>query len=218
MRRRVEVPVDEDGQLKHVRQLGSHDLARDEEGAPLEPAWRSRRMDKEVATWSGFIWNDDTSCGGMLRLIARRQALGAVVINDPASPCDGGLFYFEFLIHENHPFAPPKVRLLTRCYHSGVDEHGSNPGCLSVVGGEWTPSMTIARLRLNFYAPLIAGQISDGSPRNPRMPEIAAQFKERRTEFETIAREWTERYAHGDIPFGRWTRESHFPIGCGGVL
>jgi hypothetical protein len=70
--------------------------------------------------------------------------------------------------------------------------------------------MTIARLLLKYNAPLVAGQSVDSStPRTPRMPEIATQFNERRAEFDAIAREWTDRYAHGDIPFGRWTRDNH---------
>jgi hypothetical protein len=103
----VEIPVDEDGQLKYVRQLGSHALDRGEEAGPVvQRAWHGRRMEKEVATWSSVMWCEEASCAGMLRLVTPRQALGAVVVNDPASPYDGGLLYFEFLIHAQHESSP----------------------------------------------------------------------------------------------------------------
>jgi hypothetical protein len=41
------------------------------------------------------------------------------------------------------------------------------------------------------------------------VPEIATQFKERRAKFDATAREWTRRFAHGEVPLGQWSRENH---------
>jgi ubiquitin-conjugating enzyme E2 D/E len=199
MRRPVQIPVDETGELKHVRQYGSHEPASSVSHTPSVSF--ERRMRKEESLWGvhELVGRDR-----MLRRVGAAQVLGAVAINDSSSPYDGGLFFFEFLLPGDYPFKPPKVRMLTRCYHSGVAKQGHDPGCLDITKDNWSPALTLSRMLLSYVSLIV-----DQNPDDPLVPDIAAQFKERRAEFDAIAREWTERYAHGDIPFGRWTRDNH---------
>jgi ubiquitin-conjugating enzyme E2 D/E len=198
MRRHAQIPLDETGELKHVRQYGAHEPA---SSVPqTASASFERRMRKEESLWK----EEHGHCNRMLRRVGAAHVLGAVAINDSRSPYDGGLFFFEFLLPADYPFKPPKVRMLTRCYHSGVTKHGSDPGCLDITKDNWSPALTLSRMLMS-YASLIVHQ----NPDDPLVPDIATQFKERPAEFDAIAREWTERYAHGDIPFGRWTPDNH---------
>ncbi len=201
MERSVAIPLDESGQLKYFRQKGSHAV---EVGDQLvtEVPMSMRRLAKEETEWK----IDEASLKDRaLRRTGPRQVIGAVAINDKSSPYDGGLFFFEFTLPSDYPFKPPRVRMLTRCYHSGVTKQGWDPGCLDITKDNWSPALNLLRVLLSYESLIV-----DQNPDDPLVPEVAEQYKHRRAEFNATAREWTHRYAHGDIPFGRWTRSNHW--------
>jgi ubiquitin-protein ligase len=56
-----------------------------------------------------------------------------------------GLFYFELIVPFAYPFKPPRVRMLTRCYHSRVTKQGWDPGSLDITKGDW-PTVRVSLL------------------------------------------------------------------------
>ncbi len=200
------VPHDADDDINYFRQRGSHAL--DNPALDREAAM-SRRLLKEMASWTEARVLRTFSEGAnemSLRFVSPLQVIGAVVINDETSPYRGGLFFFEFLLPEVYPFKPPRVRLLTRCYHFAVSECGTDPGCLDLVHDNWAPQHRLRKVFEEFVNVLLFKQIFTV---NTFMPEIRKEYKHRRAEFDAKARLWTQWYAHGDIPFGWWTRENH---------
>ena len=60
----------------------------------------------------------------------------------------------------------------------------------------WSPALTITKVLLS-----ICSLLTDPNPDDPLVPDIAKQYKEKRVEFDLIAREWTAIYANGESSF-----------------
>jgi hypothetical protein len=87
MRRRVEIPLDENGQLRHVRQTGSHALQRHNDQVSKQVG---RRLANEEVRWKRDNLRGDFF-DAALRRVAPRRVLGAITINESSSPDDGAL-------------------------------------------------------------------------------------------------------------------------------
>ena len=52
-----------------------------------------------------------------------------------------GKFVFNFIIGENYPHEPPKVKCATKVYHPNIDLKGNV--CLNILREDWKPVLTI---------------------------------------------------------------------------
>lgn len=78
----------------------------------------------------------------------------------------------------------------TKIYHPNINPTTGKHYCLSILGEDWSPAVTIGRVLKAFVSLLLNPQ-----PDDPMMPEIARQFKTDRPKYEEVAREWTKKYA-----------------------
>jgi len=112
----------------------------------------------------------------------------ASILGPEGSPYFGGKFFLDIRFPADYPFRPPKVHFTTRIYHSGVNSNGFT--CLDIIGDQWSPALTISKILLSFHSFL-----SDPNPDDPLVPDIAQLYKTDRARHDSIAREWTFKYA-----------------------
>jgi ubiquitin-protein ligase len=194
----AQLPRDESGSVVHFRQRGSFGLS-DTAGLTRVAVWK--RVAKEDADWTAAPHPHRA-----LWIREPRYMVAALLVTDAQSPYVGGLFYFEFKLPVDYPFKPPDVKLLTKIYHPAVSEaaRGEEPGCLSILREDWSPQLRIANV-FDMYAKMLLFQIPFGIYDEA----IAEERLNHPAQFEAKARLWTQWYAHGPIPFGKWTRSNH---------
>ena len=80
----------------------------------------------------------------------------AIVYGPIGSLYEGGEWHFEIRIPNDYPFKPPKIKGLTPLYHPQVPSLSDHqPHCFctcdcTIVGGRWSPSLTITKCLLMF--------------------------------------------------------------------
>ncbi|XP_066931187.1 ubiquitin-conjugating enzyme E2 E1-like [Clytia hemisphaerica] len=100
----------------------------------------------------------------------------------------GGVFFLEITFPSDYPFKPPKVIFRTRIYHCNINSQGQI--CLDILKDNWSPAFTVSKVLLS-----VTALLTDCNPADPLVGNIAQQFLSNREEHDTIAREWTRRYA-----------------------
>nr|CAB3267433.1 ubiquitin-conjugating enzyme E2-17 kDa [Phallusia mammillata] len=110
-------------------------------------------------------------------------------ITGPAdSPYQGGVFFLSIQFPTDYPFKPPKINFTTRIYHPNINSNGSI--CLDILRSQWSPALTVSKVLLS-----ICSLLTDPNPDDPLVPEIARNFKTNRDKYNSIAKEWTRKYA-----------------------
>ena len=104
------------------------------------------------------------------------------------SPYSGGVFFLNIRFPPDYPFKPPKVSFTTKIYHPNINSNGSI--CLDILKDQWSPALTISKVLLS-----ISSLLTDPNPDDPLVPEIANIYKHNIDQYNTTAREWTQRYA-----------------------
>jgi len=104
------------------------------------------------------------------------------------SPYQGGVFFLNIHFPSDYPFKPPKIQFITRIYHCNINSNGSI--CLDILKDQWSPALTISKVLLS-----ISSLLCDANPKDPLVPEIAEKFLKDRSGHDSIAREWTRKYA-----------------------
>eukprot|EP00088_Acartia_fossae_P052376 TRINITY_DN59142_c0_g1_i1.p1 TRINITY_DN59142_c0_g1~~TRINITY_DN59142_c0_g1_i1.p1 ORF type:complete len:149 (-),score=1.98 TRINITY_DN59142_c0_g1_i1:187-633(-) len=112
----------------------------------------------------------------------------ATILGPPESPYAGGAFFLNIQFPTDYPFKPPKVNFTTRIYHPNINSNGSI--CLDILRDAWSPALTISKVLLS-----ICSMLTDPNPDDPLVPEIAHIYKNDRSRYETMAREYTRKYA-----------------------
>ncbi|PPQ81236.1 hypothetical protein CVT25_015760, partial [Psilocybe cyanescens] len=126
---------------------------------------------------------------------------------EPDSPYKNGTFNFNLSLPPNYPFKAPTVTFTTKIYHPGINEEGSI--CVPILRDEvrvsfagadvssfgssildlqWKPAVTLSTVLA-----IIQEKLNNPSPDDPYEPDIAAQLKNDKTKFLTIAKEWTKK-------------------------
>ncbi|KAL7070879.1 hypothetical protein ACQ4LE_009966 [Meloidogyne hapla] len=112
----------------------------------------------------------------------------AIIIGPPDSPYQGGVFYLTYDFPQDYPFRPPRVVFTTRIYHPNIDSNG-NIG-LDILNSKWAISLTVSKVLIS-----ICSLLCDPYPDVAFMHEIAQIYKNDREQYNTNAREWTQKYA-----------------------
>ncbi|XP_060173046.1 ubiquitin-conjugating enzyme E2-17 kDa-like [Lycium barbarum] len=112
----------------------------------------------------------------------------ATIIGPPDGAYAGGVFHLTVDFPANYPFKPPKVTFKTQVFHPNINNNGNI--CLDILMDQWSPALTISKVLLS-----ICSLLTDPNPDHPLVPEIAYMYMTDRSQYETLARVWTQKYA-----------------------
>lgn len=106
------------------------------------------------------------------------------------TPYEGGLFRVDIQLDAQYPFAPPKMRFMTRVWHPNVSS-ANGAICLDILKDQWSPALTLKTALLSLQALLASPQ-----PDDPQDAVVANQYRTDFRTFEATARYWTEAFAN----------------------
>lgn len=112
----------------------------------------------------------------------------ATIMGPEDSPYAGGVFFLDIHFPADYPFKPPKVHFTTRIYHCNINSNGGI--CLDILKDQWSPALTISKVLLS-----ICSLLTDPNPDDPLVPDIAQLLKTDKAKHDSLAREWTSKYA-----------------------
>lgn len=115
----------------------------------------------------------------------------ATIMGPTETPYEGGVFFLDIHFPADYPFKPPKVIFKTKIYHCNITSTGII--CLDILKDKWSPALTINKVLLS-----ICSLLSDCNPDDPLVPEIANLYKDRRSEHDANAKQWTIQYAQAE--------------------
>ena len=114
-----------------------------------------------------------------------------MIVGPSGTPYEGGIFPLEITFPDNYPYMPPKIKFSINIYHPNIDSNGNI--CLDILKRkDWSASLTISKLLLS-----ISSLMDQPNPDDPLVPNIANVYKNDRTKFNEVAKEWTKQYAGG---------------------
>ena len=137
----------------------------------------------------------------------------AAMKGPPNSPYQDGVFNLTIKFSIDYPFKPPKVAFTTPIFNPNVHSNGSI--CLDILKGQWSPALRIEkgayhfehinlfknenqnrRILLVLYSILsILCDPPAAEEPDPLVPEIAELYRTDRDRYDSLAREWTQKYA-----------------------
>jgi ubiquitin-conjugating enzyme E2 D/E len=112
----------------------------------------------------------------------------ATILGPYKSVYEGGIFRIDIIFPSEYPFKPPKVKFMTNIYHPNINSSGGI--CLDILKDQWSPALTITKVLLS-----ICSLLDDPNPDDPLVPEIAAEYKNNREQYNNSARNWVAIYA-----------------------
>jgi len=112
----------------------------------------------------------------------------ATIMGPGESPFQGGVFFLSIHFPTDYPFKPPKIQFSTKIYHPNINVNGAI--CLDILRSNWSPALTISKVLLS-----ICSLLTDPNPDDPLVPDIAKQNKTDREQYNSTARQWTQKYA-----------------------
>lgn len=164
----------------------------------MNPAKR-RRLQLELRA---MISNPDAEKWWTLRPVLDRLDKWLATIRGPSdTPYEGGIFHIRIDVGDQYPFAPARMRFLTKILHPNVEANGAI--CTDLLYNMWNLDYG-----LEFALKSVALLLDKPNWDEPVDGEHLAAFRENRPAFEVEARRWTRMYATGytinpgDVPGG----------------
>ena len=110
------------------------------------------------------------------------------------SPYQGGVFFLNIRFPQDYPFKPPRCTFTTKIFHPNIGRNGQVCCCaLELLGNQWSPALTISKVLLSISSVLT--EPNPDSVCDNGNYEAAHLYKTDRSKFESIAKEWTKKYA-----------------------
>ncbi|KAF4450521.1 ubiquitin-conjugating enzyme [Fusarium austroafricanum] len=107
------------------------------------------------------------------------------------TPYEGGIFHVRINAVKDYPFKPPRMWFLTKILHPNVDKHGAI--CMDI-REEWSPQIRLVKLVV-----AVASLLDEPVWDNPIGGNMPLEWTTDRQLFDLRAREWTRRFATGNI-------------------
>nr|OQO16166.1 hypothetical protein B0A51_16295 [Rachicladosporium sp. CCFEE 5018] len=105
----------------------------------------------------------------------------------------GGTFLLALTLPKDYPFKPPSISFKTKIYHPNVSNDERGAMCLGMLRpDEWKPPNKIKEV-----LGLVRGVLAAPQPDDAVEAGIAEQYRQRKPEWEKVAKEWVGRYAKG---------------------
>ena len=119
----------------------------------------------------------------------------ASVVGPEDSPFENGTFFLEIKYNESYPFKPPQIYTKTKIFHPNLNCESGRVCCcaLDFLKDSWSPDIDILKILLAFQNLLICPKID----RVCGLGNIYAAklWKEDKAKYDSIAKEYTEKYA-----------------------
>ncbi|KAJ6476088.1 ubiquitin-conjugating enzyme/RWD-like protein [Mycena sanguinolenta] len=165
---------------------------------------RLRRVNKEIADCK----NDKTS-GIRIDLIDSSPFhLKGSFPGPEDTPYQGGLFEVDIVIPDSYPFAPVKMKFITKVYHPNVSS-ASGAICLDILKDAWSPVLTLKSTLISLQSLLCSPE-----PNDPQDAEVAKHYTTSKRSFEETASYWTRTYA---MPSGAGAAAAAAPVPAKGA-
>ncbi|OQO01387.1 hypothetical protein B0A48_12942 [Cryoendolithus antarcticus] len=101
----------------------------------------------------------------------------------------GGTFLLALTLPKDYPFKPPSISFKTKIYHPNVSNDERGAMCLGMLRpDEWKPPNKIKEV-----LGLVRGVLAAPQPDDAVEAGIAEQYRQRKPEWEKVAREWVGR-------------------------
>ncbi|TID16770.1 ubiquitin-conjugating enzyme E2 11 [Venturia nashicola] len=113
----------------------------------------------------------------------------ATITGPPSSPYSGGKFKVSLLLPDDYPLSAPQIKFETKIFHPNVNERGQIG--MGTRMGELA-SFEVHRVLMAVYEVLILPEVEDAVWR-----EAGELYESDLGEFESVAREWTSKFAMG---------------------
>ncbi|CAM9149183.1 unnamed protein product, partial [Ectocarpus fasciculatus] len=135
-------------------------------------------------------FRNDTSSGVSIEADDANSTHFTGIITGPDNTVyDGGVFKVDINIPTEYPFAPPKMKFITKVWHPNVSSQ-TGAICLDILKDQWSPALTMKTALLSLQALLCSPEPSD-----PQDAEVANMYLGDRALFESTAKFWTQCYA-----------------------
>ena len=122
------------------------------------------------------------------------RELVATIQGPPDTPYSEGIFHLRVKLPDDYPMVTPQVWFWTKIYHPNIESTGAI--CLNILGSDWNPAQHIESILIS-----VCALLGSPNPDDPVRPEIAVQLMHDKPLFDRTAREWTDRYAAGELIF-----------------
>jgi len=112
-----------------------------------------------------------------------------VIIHGPEdTPYKGGKFKLLIVFPQDYPFHSPLIKFETKIFHPNISSGGDI--CIDILRDAWAPGMKTQKIMLS-----ILSLLSLPNPDDPLVPEIAVLYKYDRKNYDSIAKEFTQKFA-----------------------
>lgn len=146
---------------------------------------RMRRINKEIADCQ----KDKTSLIKISMIDDSPFHLLGSFPGPSDTPYEGGNYEVDIVIPEQYPFAPVKMKFITKLYHPNVSSQ-SGAICLDILKDQWSPVLTLKSTLISLQSLLCSPEPSD-----PQDAEVAKHYITSRESFNDTARYWAQAYA-----------------------